>query len=94
MKSQEIEQVRTYGVGAAAEKGLGPNSAGQAGDTQGLSEIPDADGESVVELLEEGQAFEAEAVSGVENALEPDLAEVHTKQVLEDDVPMEYLQGD
>jgi hypothetical protein len=45
----------------------------------------------VEELLEEGQAFEAEAIGGVEEAPEADVAEVHTKQVPEDDVPGEYL---
>src|SRR5579862_6157958 len=39
----------------------------QSGDLQGLSDIPGADSESVRELLEEGQAFEAGIVSGVEN---------------------------
>lgn len=49
---------------------------------------------SVQELLEEGQAFEAEAIGGVEDALDADVAEVRTKQVPEDDVPLEYLEGD
>ena len=46
------------------------------------------------ELIEEGQFFEAEAISGVEGAPDPDVAEVRTKQVPEDDVPSEYLEGD
>ncbi len=62
----------------------------QSGDTQGLSNDAQADSESVAELLAEGQTFEAEAVSGVENAADPDVHEVVTKQVLEDDVPREY----
>jgi hypothetical protein len=45
-------------------------------------------------LLEEGQPFEAEAVAGVEGAPEPDVAEVTTKEVPEDDVPPEYLEND
>jgi hypothetical protein len=48
----------------------------------------------VEELLEEGQAFEAEAIGGVEDAPDPDVAEVHTRQVPEDDVPGEYLNQD
>jgi hypothetical protein len=44
----------------------------------------------VGELLSEGQAFEAEAVSGVENARDPDQGEVRTSEVPEDDVPEEY----
>ena len=72
----------------------GPDSAGQSGDTQGLSDVAEAGSESVGELLEEGQAFEAEAIGGVEDAPDPDVAEVHTRQVPEDDVPGEYLNQD
>jgi len=73
---------------------VGPSSAGQSGDTQGLSDIAEAGSESVEELVEEGQFFEAEAISGVQEAPDPDVAEVHTKQVPEDDVPSEYLEKD
>lgn len=73
---------------------LGPASAGQAGDLQQLSDIPDADSESVEELVEEGNAFEAEAVEGVEDAKPPDVSEVKTREVPEDDVPAEYLNND
>ncbi len=69
---------------------LGPNSAGQSGDLQQLPDQADADSESVAELIEEGNAFEAEAVDGVENAESPDVSEVKTRQVPEDDVPPEY----
>lgn len=62
-------------------------ATGQSGDIRGISSVAEADSESVEELLEEGQAFEAEAVSGVENAPEPDQAEVTTSEVSEDDVP-------
>jgi hypothetical protein len=71
-----------------------PGSAGQSGDTQGLSNVAEADSESVKELLEEGQFFEAEVLMGVEQAPDADVAEVHTKQVREDDVPAEYLDRD
>lgn len=70
--------------------GSGADSGGQSGDLQGLSEVESADSESVVELLEDGQAFEAEAVSGVENAPDADAGEVKTHEVPEDDVPGEY----
>ena len=66
-------------------------SAGQSGDLQGLSNIASADSESVDELVEEGNAFEAEVVSGVEAADRGDEEEVHTHEVPEDDVPEEYL---
>ncbi len=71
----------------------GPNSAGQSGDTQGLSDIAEANSESVVELVEEGQYFEAGIVAGVENAPDADVSEVRTHQVPEDDVPGEYLEN-
>jgi hypothetical protein len=66
-------------------------SGGQSGDLQGLSSVEGADSESVVELLEEGNAFEAAVVSGVENAENADPSEVRTHEVPEDDVPEEYL---
>jgi hypothetical protein len=75
-------------------RGLGARSGGQSGDTQGLRARPDADSESVEELLEEGQSFEAEVVDGVENAPEPDQGEVRTKEFEEDDVPEEYRDKD
>jgi hypothetical protein len=64
---------------------------GQAGDLQGLSRIEGADSESVDELLEEGNAFEADVIRGVERAGESEEEEVHTHEVPEDDVPGEYL---
>ena len=66
-------------------------SGEQSGDLQGLSDLERADSESVDELLEEGNAFEADAVSGVESADNADEQEVHTHEVPEDDVPGEYL---
>lgn len=65
-------------------------SGGQSGDTQGISEIEDADSESVAELLEEGQSLEAEVIAGVEGAPDADVSEVRTHEVPEDDVPEEY----
>jgi len=73
---------------------LGPNSAGQSGDTQGLYTDEDSESESVTELLEEGQYFEASVLSGIENAPPADVSEVRTRQVPEDDVPQEYLEQD
>jgi hypothetical protein len=72
-------------------KGLGARSGGQSGDLQGLSGLEGADSESVGELLEEGNAFEAELVKGVEDAGDADEGEVKTHEVPEDDVPEEYL---
>jgi hypothetical protein len=94
MKKQDDEGYKTYGTFHTPPRGTGPGSAGQSGDTQGLSNMAEADSESVEELLEEGQYFEAEVVSGVENAPDADVSEVRTRQVREDDVPAEYLGND
>ena len=74
--------------------GLGPESAGQAGDTMGLSRSEVAGPESVEELVEEGQSFEAGIISGVEDAPDADQGGVRTRQVPEDDVPQEYLDDE
>jgi hypothetical protein len=66
----------------------------QAGDLQGLSDREFADSESVEELAAEGQSHEAEVVSGIEEAYDPDEGEVRTHEVLADDVPDEYLDED
>jgi hypothetical protein len=66
-------------------------SGRQSGDLQGLSSVEGADSESVGELLEEGNAFEADVVTGVEDAGNADEKEVRTHEVPEDDVPGEYL---
>jgi len=94
MQKHVDERTRTYTVVSTGEKGQPADSAGQSGDTQGVPDVAEAGSESVEELLEEGQTFEAEAISGVEDAPDPDVAEVHTRQVPEDDVPSEYLGRD
>ena len=66
-------------------------SGEQSGDLQGLSNVQGADSESVQELLEEGNAFEAEVVKGVEDSGDRTGREVRTHEVPEDDVPLEYL---
>jgi hypothetical protein len=75
-------------------EGRRARSAGQAGDLQGLPGMASADSESVDELLEEGNAFEAEAVKGVQDAPDADEGEVVAHEVPEDDVPEEYLDKD
>jgi hypothetical protein len=87
-KSQSVAAV------AFEPKGLGANSGGQSGDLQGLSDSAGADSESVDELLEEGNAFEAEVVEGIENVPDADKGEIRTHEVPEDDVPDEYLDKD
>ena len=76
MHKPQDEGQRTYSTARAKrEQGLGPGSAGQSGDTQGLSDEAEAGSESVLELVEEGQSFEAEAIAGVEDAPDADVAE-------------------
>ncbi len=70
-------------------RGLGEEAGGQAGDLQGLSREEDASNESVEELVEEGQAFEADVINGVENAPDADEGPVRTHERPEDDIPPE-----
>jgi hypothetical protein len=78
-------------ISPRSSRGLGPDTGGQSGDVQGLSGREVADSESVEELAEEGQDYEAGIVSGVENAPDADQGEVRTREVPENDVPEEYL---
>ena len=55
------------------------------------ADVERADSESVDELIDEGNAFEAGVISGVEEADDQDGREVRTREVPEDDVPGEYL---
>jgi len=85
-KSQSVDTV------AFSPEGPGTRSGQQSGDLQGLSGVEGADSESVDELLEEGNAFEADVVKGVEDAENAaNEKEVRTHEVPEDDVPGEYL---
>jgi hypothetical protein len=84
-KSQSVDTV------AFSPEGQGARSGRQSGDLQGLSGVEGADSESVDELLEEGNAFEADVVKGVEDAGNADEKEVRTHEVPQDDVPGEYL---
>lgn len=68
--------------------------ARQSEDFEGLSRAEQADSESVDELVEEGNLFEAGAVTGVQEADGADEREVHTHELPEDDVPEEYLDKD
>ncbi|HXX20597.1 MAG TPA: hypothetical protein VEJ46_14435 [Candidatus Acidoferrum sp.] len=61
-------------------RGLGAGAAGQSGDIQALPRGENIDSESVEELTEEGQDYEAEVVSGIENAREPDEGRVQTRR--------------
>jgi hypothetical protein len=83
--AQPLESSRAR-QGAASDR--------QSGDLEGLSRAEQADSQSVDELVEEGNVFEAGAVAGVEAADDADTKEVRTHEVPEDDVPDEYLEKD
>jgi hypothetical protein len=68
----------------------GPASAGQSGDIQGLSGKEDVENESVRELQEEGQFFEASVVEGIENRAFEEEGEVRVRRRSEDDLRPEY----
>lgn len=64
------------------------STAGQSGDLQGISNLAEADPESVEELLEDGQALEAEIVEGVEDA--PDEKPVPARGRIENERPHSF----
>ena len=86
--SRSVETVPLKRRARTAAAGAG------GGDFGGASVVENVDSESADELLEEGQAFEAGIVSGVENAPDPDQGEVRTHEVPQDDVPEEYEDKD
>jgi hypothetical protein len=103
VKPKAKSKVKPRKKKAVAKRRSGPTefSVGRAeshprnlsGDLQGLSRKEGAESESVAELLEEGNTFEAEVLSGVE-AADSEEREVETHEVPEDDVPGEYLDED
>src|SRR5712692_7991625 len=88
MGSQNVETVQMKPRALRARAGAG------GGDFGGVSTVESVDSESADELLEEGQAFEAGIVSGVEDAPDADRGEVKTREVPQDDVPKEYDDKD
>lgn len=87
MTNHDGKGIPTYPEVTRRKKGTGPGSGGQSGDTQGLPDVAEADSESVEELVQEGQYLEGELVDAMEEDLD---GEVRTKQVPEEDVPLEY----
>jgi len=73
MKNNESEGVHTFPLPHKPERGTGPGSAGQSGDTQGLSEDVEAGAESVEELVEEGQYEEAVLIESMEKEIDGEL---------------------
>jgi len=90
-KKQPRKKGKSVGELAFSPESGESRSGGQSGDLQGLSRLEAADSESVDELIQEGNAFEADVVAGVERADNTDEQEVRTHEVPEDDVPGEYL---
>lgn len=99
-KAVSAPRRRVRGESQAVDTGAFPlekrraPSGGQSGDLQQLSNVESAASESVDELIQEGNAFEADVVAGVEEAGNADEREVRTHEVPEDDVPAEYLEKD
>jgi len=82
---------------AASGEGEVPAEEVDSGNVDGLPTEPEASSESVEELVDEGQYFEAEVVDGVENAPPADVAEVTTHERPEvegESVPDEELPGE
>jgi hypothetical protein len=59
---------------------MGRDSDRHSGDAQGLSSIAEAADESVDELADTGQAYEAEVIEGVEDAADHPERPVHAHQ--------------
>jgi hypothetical protein len=86
LESDEQAQLDELGDDPAE---VGTRSAGQSGSSQGLSEVADADEESVEELADTDQPFESAAVEGVEDAADHPERPTHTHEEYgrPDDVP-------
>jgi hypothetical protein len=93
-KKQPSRKSSRRGTLEVSSQDRASRSGEQSGDLQGLVRPEGADSQSVDELLEEGNAFEADAVIGVEDAGDAEGKEVRTHEVPEDDVPGEYLDED
>jgi hypothetical protein len=90
IKKQVRGKSQSVNTTAFALERLGSRSGEQSGDLQGLSNVQGADSESVDELLEQGNAFEADVVKGVEDAGDADEGEVRSHEVPQDNVPGKY----
>ena len=86
--------IRKVPMSAVRPKARSARVGGGAGDYEGISRVESVDSESPEELLEEGNAFEAGIVEGVQNAPNANRGEVRTREVPEDDVPTEYDDQD
>jgi len=96
--AERDDQAGEAEIERGAEADVTPGEeGGQTGDEEGLSDVPEASSESVEELADEGQAFEAEVIDGVENAPLADEAEhvIHERPATENEnVPEEEQPGE
>jgi hypothetical protein len=76
-KSDLQAQLETFGNDPQSTES---SIAGEAGDSQGLSNVAEATEESVEELAASGQALEAAAVEGLEDAADHPGRPVHTHE--------------
>src|SRR5690242_4287095 len=94
-RSKSRRKIRRKGGRVAPVVSIAPpqnraEAAGQSGGNERLSRVARADSQSVDELADEGQSFEAEVLAGVEKAEDAEESEVTTHEVPQDDVPSEY----
>lgn len=94
MGSQSVETVPFSAVRPKSRAARAGSPGGGGGDYSGLSVVEGVDSESPRELLEEGQTFEAGIVEAVQDAPNADQGEIRTREVPEDDVPLEYDDQD
>lgn len=73
------DEAQLDGLGSDSGQ-VGSDSAGQSGDTQGLSQVADAADESVEELADTDQAYEAGVVEGIEDAADHPGRPVRTRE--------------
>lgn len=67
--THRVREHESPAVAPVGETGRGgSDSAGQSGDTQGLSQSADATEETVEELADDGQDYEAGIQAGIEDA--------------------------
>ncbi|MBV8905493.1 MAG: hypothetical protein JOZ22_17830 [Acidobacteriia bacterium] len=91
-KSTPIEPVSSIKKQPPPETGAA--AAGQSGDLQGLPGKEEAGNESVRELIEEGQFYEASVVDAVENVSSDDPRPLRPRRRSEDDLREEYTDRD
>lgn len=81
MKNHEGPGIPTFSEPIKPKRGTGPGSAGQSGDTQGLSDVAEAGSESVEELVEEGQYDEANLIDSMEKDIDGELHPSETAEI-------------